>query len=212
MVALLVLLSGCLGAVTSDPDETERTTARESIQKATNVSQTTSTLGTTTLTTAESRANVVEFRTLDPEAKRIFERALENGSLRGVTGLDSEAIRPLFVNDYVEYRDELYPVRADRQLTPRYVLVNVTEIDDSEIENRTRLSNYSELDAEAKTSFEQLLTDGSSISYPPSAYPFPGTPTDDSATYVRYRGSYYELEVAQGDVWAYRFTVGDPSE
>lgn len=158
-------------------------------------------------------SKVVAYQDLEPDAQRVFKQALTQGEIDGVTKVADSAMQPLVENPYVRYNGRLYRVRAQPQLTPRTVLLDVTRVNQSAIRTQSTVVAYSNLSAEGKEAFKTVLSGNeSNLYYHPDRFPLPGDPLDNNSTYIKYQHEYYELSLAHADNWSYYVSVTNTSQ
>jgi hypothetical protein len=179
--ALLVVLAGCGGA----PPATDGSPAP-------------------TGTVTDDRA-VVAYGALRPPAQQVVEDLLANGSVTGLTGVDSVAMRPLLENEYVRYENRLYGIDGSRERRPRYTLVAVERVERSTVDEQRRIVAYETLAPRGQEMFTVVRAGRQSeVAYDPGEFQYP-------ADYVRYRGEYYRLSVTEATQFAYEFTIERPT-
>lgn len=141
----------------------------------------------------------------------MFKAARDSSGVERRMDIDDESFRPFVVNEYVRYRGELYEIRGQRDLVPRTVLVDVTAVNGSINERLHTVVEYTSLSGVGQTGFRSVLSGNeSSISYPIDEFPLPGEPMGDTG-YIKYQGTYYQLELAHGHVPEYALVVSNAS-
>ncbi|MFC7046779.1 hypothetical protein ACFQH6_16455 [Halobacteriaceae archaeon GCM10025711] len=185
-----IALAGCAGAP-SATDTGDNTTV--------------STRTTTQSTTEHVSESVVAYTDLAPEARRVFRWAVENGTVSGLTGLDSQAVEPLFENDYVRYDTTRYRIHAQRTLDPSLVVMSVTT---GPANRSDPVVAYENLMSAGQATI-RAIADGNATdpSFDPVTSPLAGNITDSGYAYVRYENQTYRLRLARGDSWSYRFSA-----
>lgn len=194
LLSLLVVSGVVLSGCTAIPPTSDTTTRPSTV---------TSTTAHTT--TQQPPERVIAYGDLPREAQRVFRWTVENGTVSGLTDLDSQSVKPLFENDYVQYNGTRYRIHAQRTLDPSLVVMNATRITDTPTGHVIASEN---LTSAGRATMRAIATgNATSPSFDPVDSPLAGNVTDDGYAYVRYEDQTYRLQIAQGDSWTYRFSV-----
>lgn len=202
--ALLVVMAGCAGADTgqtgdktpSPPPSTPPPTTTTSTSTATTVTPPTTT-GTT------PAADVIAFGALPDRSQSLFLSARENGTVTA-THLQGFVVEPFENHEYVRYRTQRYAVEARPDRLSISVLTEISAVDRAAIPTESEAVAYSNLSDRGKEDFRDALQGSTRLRYR-SGNPLPGYYSQPG--YVRYRGEYYELRWATGDVTEWTIVV-----
>lgn len=196
LLAMVVLLAGCLGSPGPAADGTAATTTPESPTTNTTTTE-------TTTSTVSVDGEIVPYTELSAEQQAVFDELLENGSVEGPPPEFHDLSEGI---EYVRHEGTVYHIVVEGQTghIAQYHLDVDRRLDESELGDDRQVKNASALDPAAREIFlDAIAGNDSEEPYGPDEFP----EVFGEGYVFHHNGTYYDLEVAHGDIWVYEISI-----